>query len=128
MPSILDFNKPQLNKTEKAIEMLQQQIAIIQNWNQGLQRQIVGILRHLEIEPMDMVKNTRNVEEINKYLLEAQQIEDGIIKTEQAKLDENRDKEVNVLFNKLTSTTSAVIKVSDETKKQVEQFKVNTNL
>ena len=79
---ILDFKDPKLNKTEKAVSMLQAEIEMLKAWNQGLQRQIAGLLIHLKITPNEFSINTRKQDEINKFLEEAQECEDLIMQAE----------------------------------------------
>jgi hypothetical protein len=88
IPIINDFKQPQLSKTEKAIAMLENQVITLRDWNQGLQRQIAGLLISLKITPDKFCQNTRKQEEINTFLQEAQQIETQMMKADQAKKDE----------------------------------------
>lgn len=95
IPIINDFKKPQLTKTEKAVAMLQQEIEMLKNWNQGLQRQIAGILIHLKVTPNQFSINTRQQDEINKYLEEAGKAEELMMQAEQREKEEqNKDLEL----------------------------------
>ena len=71
---------------------MEQQIKMVENWNQGLQRQIAGLMVYLKIPADKFCQNTRQLDEINKFLVEAQDIENQMIKAEQAKKDEQLSK------------------------------------
>ncbi len=99
IPIINDHRQPQLSKTEKAVSMLQTEIEVLKNWNAGLQRQIAGLLIHLKIPVDKFCTNTRNQEEINKYLQEAQDLENQMVKADQAKQSENGKKVHDLIVN-----------------------------
>lgn len=87
-PIISDFRKPQLSKTEKAIAMLEAQNGQLQAWAMGLQRQIAGLLLHLNVSPNQFAINTRNQEGINKFLEETQKAEDLMMQAEKREMEE----------------------------------------
>ena len=69
---ILDFKPKQFTATEKAIEMLQEQL-------NGMQRQIAGICLKKGISPQEFAKYNHKDQEIMEFLVEANKQEEIII-------------------------------------------------
>ncbi len=72
MDKIFDFKPKEFTKTEKAIEMLQEQL-------NGIQRQIAGICLKKGITAQEFAKYNHKEQEILEFLVEAQKQEDIII-------------------------------------------------